>query len=803
MRWPRHQDVTGLSPLAVTQAAPPAPKGPRMIEFRLLGTLHLTDAEGREVKSLLTRSRRVALLAYLAAATPRGFHRRDTLLALFWPELDQEHARAALRQALHVVRGSLGAEVVLTRGDEEIGLDFDRLSCDVVAFDHAVAAGRFGEALDRYQGHLLDGFFIPDAGEFERWLEGERARLRQAASRSAQALVEQSEVGGDLPAALKWARRAAHLAPNEEEPLRQVVTLLDRLGDRAGAVAAYEEFAQHLAADFEAEPAAETKALLAAVRARETAAPVALAAPAPRASVHRAPAAAPTRGRRILWPAAIVAALVGLVFSGGDTPGRLWPSSKARRIQSLAVLPLENLSGDSRQGWFADGMTEALITDLGRISALRVTSGGAVMGLKGTARPFHDIARDLRVEAVVEGGVQRSGDTVRVDLRLIDATSGYQVWTGRIEELVQNRFAIEDSVARSVVAALKLPLTEAEARALRSAPTDNPAAYELFLRGKIRIRHETRVDDSMAIELLERAVALDPRFAGAHAQLARAYGLWVSQLAPGDTAAVEKAYVEVEKALQLNPDLAEAHWARAFVLWDVAPGFQHQRAIQEDQRAVALNPNLAEAHQHLGVIYLHIGLLDEAVAELQTALTLNPFDVNAQRRIGIAQIYRGQYADGLTLIRQAGPEANPALWSYQVAWALLYLGRDAEAAVFMEQYLRAHAADPGGVVRSTRAVLRAKAGDVRGALEDIRQAEASGKGFVHFHHTAYNIASVYAILRQPVPALQWLRRTAEEGWPCYPYFANDPNLANIRDDPNFITFIRELKAQWERYRATL
>src|SRR5207245_8446542 len=161
-----------------------------MIEFRLLGTLHLIDAAGREVKSLLTRPRRLALLAYLAAATPRGLHRRDSLLALFWPELDQEHARAALRQALHVVRGSLGSEAVLTRGDEEVGLDFDRLWCDVVAFDEAVAAGRYGEACDCYQGHLLEGFFIPGAGEFARWLERERARLQRAASRSAQALVQ-------------------------------------------------------------------------------------------------------------------------------------------------------------------------------------------------------------------------------------------------------------------------------------------------------------------------------------------------------------------------------------------------------------------------------------------------------------------------------------------------------------------------------------------------------------------------------------------------------------------------------------
>src|SRR6058998_3932787 len=205
-----------------------------MIELRMLGRLSLTGADGREVRGLLGQPRRLALLAYLAAASPQGFHRRDTLLALFWPELDQEHARAALRQALHVVRGALGTEAVLTRGDEEVGLDFDRLRCDVVAFDEAVAAGRYGEACDCYQGHLLEGFFIPGAGEFERWLERERARLQRAASRSAQALVQECEAAGDLYAALEWARRAARLAPHEEDPLRQLVTLLDRLGDRAG-----------------------------------------------------------------------------------------------------------------------------------------------------------------------------------------------------------------------------------------------------------------------------------------------------------------------------------------------------------------------------------------------------------------------------------------------------------------------------------------------------------------------------------------------------------------------------------------
>src|SRR5438445_9523695 len=175
-----------------------------MVEFRLLGTLSLRTADGRDAGSLLSQPRRLALLAYLAAATPRGPHRRDTLLALFWPELDQEHARAALRQSLHVLRSALGADAMVSRGDEEIGLDFDRVWCDVTAFDRAVDGGASREALDLYRGPLLEGFFISDGPEFERWLERERARLREAAARAAQRLIEQCESRGNLTTATHW-----------------------------------------------------------------------------------------------------------------------------------------------------------------------------------------------------------------------------------------------------------------------------------------------------------------------------------------------------------------------------------------------------------------------------------------------------------------------------------------------------------------------------------------------------------------------------------------------------------------------
>src|SRR5437867_433133 len=774
-----------------------------MIEFRLLGTLHLIDAAGREVKSLLTRPRRLALLAYLAAATPRGLHRRDTLLALFWPELDQEHARAALRQALHVVRGALGTEAVLTRGDEEVGLDFDRLRCDVVAFDEGVAAGRYGEACDCYQGHLLEGFFIPGAGEFERWLERERARLQRAASRSAQALVQECEAAGDLHAALEWARRAARLAPHEEDPLRQLVTLLDRLGDRAGAVAAYEEFAKGLGADLETEPAAETKALLAAVRARQSAAPVELSNAAPLGYARPpTPEVERRRMRHVVWPLAIAAALVGLVLSQpSDRRGRLWPRSVTGEIRSLAVLPLTNLSGDSLESWYADGLTEALTTDLGRLRVVRVVSRDAAARYKGKRLP--DIARGLEVDAVVEGGLQVSGGRVRVDLRLVDAASGYQLWADRFEEPADNRFALEDRSASGILSALKLPLSSAEQRGLRAAPTQNLQAYDFYLRGRIRVRHESRQDNPVAIDLFERAVALDPDFAAAYAELSHAYALRVQQLGREDPVALERAQVAAEKALRLNPDLAEGHYARAFLLWGPGGRFSHQLAVQEDRRALALNPNLAEAHHHLGMIYLHLGLLDEAIVELRKTLAIDPRPRFAQQRLGSALLYQGRFAEALQTFQQVPPEFNPALWSHRKAVALLYLDRDSEASSLIDEYLRKNPMDPGGLVTSERAVLFAKRGDTRRAEADIQTAVTKGEGFIHFHHAAVSIATAYALLHRPGPAVRFLRQAATEGLPCYPCFANDPYLAKIRDDPDFVAFLRELKAQWERYRGTL
>jgi DNA-binding SARP family transcriptional activator/TolB-like protein len=238
-----------------------------MIKLRTLGSLELTSPEISAVSSVLAQPRRAALLCYLALALPRGFHRRDTLFALFWPEDDAEQARHALRQSVYVLRRALGTKTIVSRGAEELALAPDQVRCDVWAFEAAIDEGRPAEALGLYRGELLPGFHISAAPEFERWLEEERSRLRRRAREAAWALAAARERDGDPTGAAEAAGCAVALSPTDETALRRLILLLERVGDPAAAVRAYEAFAYRLRGEYELEPSAETQALVARIRA--------------------------------------------------------------------------------------------------------------------------------------------------------------------------------------------------------------------------------------------------------------------------------------------------------------------------------------------------------------------------------------------------------------------------------------------------------------------------------------------------------------------------------------------------------
>ena len=345
-------------------------------------------------------------------------------------------------------------------------------------------------------------------------------------------------------------------------------------------------------------------------------------------------------------------------------------------------------------------------------------------------------------------------------------------------------------------------------RTPRPAPNTlsaNSAAYDAYMRGKVNVSSENPDNNEAAIKLFEQAIAADPNFAAAYAELARAYSIKVRFFAPPAEKQKlnEDAEVAVEKALALDPNLAEGYFARGLILWTPYKRFPHEQAVQSYKRALELNPNLDEAHHQLGFVYLHIGLLDKGWLELQKALAINPGNSLARYRLGVIDMCRGQYEEAFQIFHTTPMEKSPSLLASYTSTALFRLGRNEEASAIIEQFLKDYPNDEGGLVTSVKAMMLAKAGKRREAEDTIQRAIAIGRGYAHFHHTSYNLASAYAMMNQPEPALKWLQVTADEGFPCYPMFEGDANLNNLRKDPRFISFMAKLKQQWEGYKATL
>jgi TolB-like protein/Tfp pilus assembly protein PilF/predicted Ser/Thr protein kinase len=506
------------------------------------------------------------------------------------------------------------------------------------------------------------------------------------------------------------------------------------------------------------------------------------------------------------WRALLVAALgITLVVAAVVYTRRFRgvPTTAAPEIKSLAVLPLDNLSGDPEQDYFAEGMTEALITGLAKVSALRVISRTSVMQYKGTRKTVPEIARELNVDAIIEGSVQRAGERVQITAQLIQAATDQHLWAGTYGRDLKDVLSLQNEVAGTIVREIQIKLTPQEQAQLANVRSVNPEAYDNYLRGKFHAERENRTDNETAIKLLEKAVEIDPNFARAYAELARAYNTKAFFFAPQEKQWEEKAFVAVEKALALNPDLAEAHLARGRLLWTHTNHFPHESAMREYQRALALNPNLDEAHHQLALVYGHIGLLDEAIQGLQKAVAINPTNSLARFRVGAYLSYQGKYEQALPIYDSVPRETNPTLGGYQTAWVLFQLGRKQEASARVEELLREYPRDEGGGLASMQALLFAAAGEERKAEEKIKTAIKTGQGFGHFHHTAYFIASAYALMNKHEPAIVWLQNAADDGFPCYPLFESDANLNNLRQDPQFINFMAKQKEQWQHRKAAL
>jgi DNA-binding SARP family transcriptional activator len=239
-----------------------------MIELRVLGGLDIRTAHGTAAVDGPTQPRRQAVLLYLALAVPAGFHSRDCLMALLWPDSDEASARHSLRNALHALRRSLGEDLFLTRGEGQVSLNPEVAWCDAVELRDLLAEGRWEAALNHWTGDLAPGFHVAGAPGFERWLEKMRAALRRSMAAGAWRRVDELEASGDAPAAARAARQAADIIELDEAGVRRLIRLLDACGERAEALGVFARFARRLASEYEIEPSPETLHLVQSIRQR-------------------------------------------------------------------------------------------------------------------------------------------------------------------------------------------------------------------------------------------------------------------------------------------------------------------------------------------------------------------------------------------------------------------------------------------------------------------------------------------------------------------------------------------------------
>lgn len=493
------------------------------------------------------------------------------------------------------------------------------------------------------------------------------------------------------------------------------------------------------------------------------------------------------RRRWVHWAmaGAAVALLVLLAgLSARDWRLRLWATAAPVHIRSLAVLPLENLSGDPAQEYFADGMTEAVTTDLGRIGGLgdlRVISRTSTMQYKGVKKTVPEIARELNVDAVVEGAVLRSGDRVRVTAQLIQATPEKHLWADSYERDLRDILALQSEVAQAIAASVHVKLTPQEQARLARTQSVDPQAYEFYLKGCYFWDKYTDAAARKSIDYFQQAIQRDPNYALAYAGLADAYNSR-NDLSPEEQ--YSKAKAMARKALEMDEGLAEAHAALAFSMfaydWDWAG------AEKEFQRALALNPNYAWAHQWYGIFQHAMGRPNWA-AENKRAHELEPLSLLIGAG-GAWYVQQGQPDLAIELIRKK-LELDP-----NFAFGYVRLGGLYRSKAMYEQSIaeiKKGLSLSGGQPEFLKdlGITYAESGRRLEALETVKQlVQLSKRRYV----SPLDVAWVYAALGEKDLAFDWLQKALADRSFGLQFLKVSKTFDSLRSDPRFGELVRRV-----------
>jgi TolB-like protein/Tfp pilus assembly protein PilF len=505
------------------------------------------------------------------------------------------------------------------------------------------------------------------------------------------------------------------------------------------------------------------------------------AKPAEKTPVNEQPQ--PSGRKRPRAVLAWVGAAVGLAIiavAGYIGLNKWYSNSQARQgIRSIAILPLENLSDDPRQEYFADGMTEELINDLGQVSTLRVISLTSSMSYKGTKKTLPEIARELSVDAVVEGGVIRAGNQVQISTQLIDARSDRPIWAHTYVRDFTSGLAWQGEVAQAIADEISIKVTPQEqARLARIRPVD-PEAQDLYLRGLLQLDAD---DCKSAIDYFDRAIDQNPNYAQAHAALANCYGRMGESGHMAYKEAFSKQKAEATKAIELDDSLPEGHAELANTAmtldWDWAT------AATEFRRALELNPNSAAIHEKYAFYLVRTGQLPEALAQVERGVDLDPVSWHSFHAEGFIYYFSRQYDQALSLIlRVRALDIHPPDWSFLLGDVYAEKGMYAQS---ISEFLKSgDGVDSLGHLGNAYA----RAGQVAAARKTIaeleRHVQENGVG-------RYEIALVYAGLGKKQEAFKWLEDAYNAHDVGLLYLKIDPCLDPLRSDPRFDDLVRRV-----------
>jgi eukaryotic-like serine/threonine-protein kinase len=461
-------------------------------------------------------------------------------------------------------------------------------------------------------------------------------------------------------------------------------------------------------------------------------------------------------------------------------------------IKSLAVLPLKSL--DAGENYLGLGIADAVIRRISQTGQVIVRPMSAVRRYSNEETDALSAAKQLGVDSVLEGTVQRADDRLRVSVNLLRTSDGSSLWADSFDMRVADIFTIQDTVAQQVASRLQLNLDPTQRMRLGKRYTSNPEAYEYFTKGRTSFEQvSTSIGDyqptEAAIGYFRKAVELDPKFALAYAALGEAY-MWMANFTdPDNSVWVGQAEQALAHAESLDPQLAEIHSVRFEYYFSKYGDWDLARAAREARQALALNPSVG--HLALGTIYDHLGL-DEAIGlrEHQRALEIDPSNTGTQWRLVQSYSLYGKFDEAIELhLRFFGSPGDVD--------ALIGKGRLDEARTLLEESVKK---TPGDLwSRSRLALISALKGDSKEAESALPTIVEQARNNRAYHHITYNIACVYALAGKTDEAVKWLRITAETGMPNYPRFARDPHLDRIRKEPAFIQFMTELKKRWDGY----